>query len=156
MRLHAFPLLGNRYLAEVQPSTIQGWLRTLGDLAGIPQGHVANVSTIFTAAVDDELIPKNPCKAPPCASHDPIPRSSFRGAESESSPFATSSPSATSSLCGSERASACGRARSSPSPHDIDFEAGEVHVRRQVRLFSSNRHVFGLPKARKTRKVATA
>lgn len=32
-RLHAFPVLGNRNLNDIQPSTIQGWLRTLTDLA---------------------------------------------------------------------------------------------------------------------------
>ena len=64
LRLHAFPSLGDRYIGDVQPSTIQGWLRTLADLAPTYRKVVfANVSTIFTAAVDDELIPKNPCKA---------------------------------------------------------------------------------------------
>jgi len=57
--------LGNRYLSEVQPSTIQGWLRTLADLAPTYRKVVfANVATVFTAAVDDDLVAKNPCKAP--------------------------------------------------------------------------------------------
>lgn len=30
------------------------------------------------------------------------------------------------------------------SPDDIDFETGEVHVRRQVKLFGGNAQVFGL------------
>jgi integrase len=64
LRLHAFPALGDRNIGDVQPSTIQGWLRTLSELAPTYRKVVlANVSTIFTAAVDDELIPKNPCKA---------------------------------------------------------------------------------------------
>jgi len=65
LRLHAFPALGDRNLSEVQPSTIQGWLRTLVDLAPTYRKVVfANVATVFTAAVDDDLIAKNPCKAP--------------------------------------------------------------------------------------------
>lgn len=37
-RLHAFPTLGSRNLSDVQPSTIQGWLRTLDARADVPQG----------------------------------------------------------------------------------------------------------------------
>jgi hypothetical protein len=33
LRIHAYPLLGKRFLNDVQPSTIQGWLRSLGALA---------------------------------------------------------------------------------------------------------------------------
>jgi hypothetical protein len=33
LRLHAYPLLGRRYINDIQPSTIQGWLRALSDLA---------------------------------------------------------------------------------------------------------------------------
>lgn len=32
------------------------------------------------------------------------------------------------------------------SPDDIDFAEGIVHVRRQVKLLSNNRQLFGLPK----------
>jgi hypothetical protein len=65
LRLHAYPALGDRFLADVQPSTIQGWLRSLTELAPTYRKVVfANVSTIFTSAVDDQLIAKNPCKAP--------------------------------------------------------------------------------------------
>lgn len=39
------------------------------------------------------------------------------------------------------------------SPDDIDFAEGIVHVRRQVKLLSNNRQLFGLPKGRKTREV---
>jgi site-specific recombinase XerC len=35
----------------------------------------------------------------------------------------------------------------------VDFLRGEVHVRRQVKLFNGNRQVFALPKGRKTRMV---
>jgi hypothetical protein len=64
VRLHAFPVLGNRNLNDIQPSTIQGWLRTLTDLApSYRQIIFANVSTLFTAAVDDALIVANPCRA---------------------------------------------------------------------------------------------
>lgn len=71
-RLHAHPELGETLLSDIKPSTIQTWLRGLSDLAPTYQKVLfANVSTILTAAVDDELIPKNPCKAPSYASPGP-------------------------------------------------------------------------------------
>ena len=57
-RLHVMPHLGSRNLSDVQPSTIQGWLRTLTGLAGSYQKVIyANVSSVFTAPVHDGLIP---------------------------------------------------------------------------------------------------
>lgn len=65
LRLHAFPTLGHRFLSDIQPSTIQGWLRSLTELAPTYRKVVfANVATVFTAAVDDGMLAKNPCKAP--------------------------------------------------------------------------------------------
>jgi hypothetical protein len=64
LRLHAIPVLGLRPLREVKPSTVQAWLRGLTGLSPSYQRVIyANVSTIFSAAVDDELITKNPCRA---------------------------------------------------------------------------------------------
>ena len=48
----------------MKPSTVQAWLRGLTGLAATYQRVIfANVSTIFAAAVDDELLGKNPCRA---------------------------------------------------------------------------------------------
>lgn len=155
MRLHAYPHIGDRFLSDVLPSTIQSWLRTLGDLAPAYRKVVfANVATIFNAAVDDELIPKNPCKAP-----------SVRKPRSDPKKFVPW----TADRVRAVRDELPGRYQLvawlgaglglrqgeifALSPDDIDFEAGEVQVRRQVKLFSNNRQVFGLPKGRKTRKV---
>ena len=64
LRLHAFPVLGDKQLPAVKPSTIQAWLRTLTGLASTYQKVIsANVATIFAAAVDDEALAKNPCRA---------------------------------------------------------------------------------------------
>lgn len=155
MRLHAFPHLGDRYLSEVQPSTIQSWLRTLGGLAPTYQKVLfANVSTIFTAAVDDGLVPKNPCKAPSVRKPraDPkklVPWSRERVlAVRDELPLRYQLVVWLGAGVGLRQGEIFGL-----SPDDIDFEAGEVHVRCQVKLFSNNRQVFGLPKNRKTRKV---
>ncbi|MEO6470883.1 MAG: site-specific integrase [Aeromicrobium sp.] len=155
LRLHAFPLLGDRFLSDVKPSTIQGWLRTLAGLAPTYQKVVfANVSTIFTAAVDDELIPKNPCKAPSVRR----PRSDLKKlvpwtgnrvlAVRDELPERFSLVVLLGAGLGLRQGEIFGL-----SPDDVDFENGEVLVRRQVKLFAGNRQVFGLPKGRKTRRV---
>ena len=155
LRLHAFPLLGDRFLSDVKPSTIQGWLRTLAGLAPTYQKVVfANVSTIFTAAVDDELIPKNPCKAPSVRR----PRSDLKKlvpwtrnrvlSVRDELPERFSLVVLLGAGLGLRQGEIFGL-----SPDDVDFEIGEVLVRRQVKLFAGNRQVFGLPKGRKTRRV---
>ncbi len=155
MRLHAFPILGDRYLSEIQPSTIQSWLRTLADLAPTYRKVVfANVSTVFTAAVDDELLPKNPCKAPSVRKPRSDPKKLVPWSRRRVLAVRDELPERYQLVAwlGAGLGLRQGEIFAL-SPDDIDFEAGEVHVRRQVKLFSSNRQVFGLPKGRKTRKV---
>ncbi|MEU4999412.1 site-specific integrase [Streptomyces sp. NPDC021622] len=66
LRLHAFPYIGSRPLASFRPSHIRTWLRQLED-AGLASSYrrsiFANISAVLTAAVDDGLIPRNPCRA---------------------------------------------------------------------------------------------
>lgn len=65
LRLHAYPDLGHRTLAQIRPSTVQAWLSALPIKSPSYRRTVfANVSAILGAAVDDERIAKNPCKAP--------------------------------------------------------------------------------------------
>lgn len=139
----------------MQPSTIQGWLRTLADLAPTYRKVLfTNVSTIFTAAVDDELTPKNPCKAASVRR----PRSDLK----KIVPWTRERVLAVrNELPECYRLVACHGAGLglrqgeifALSPDDIDFETGEVQVRRQGKLFGGNAQVFGLPKGRKVRKV---
>lgn len=153
--MHAYPHLGDRHLSEVQPSTIQSWLRTLSDLAPTYRKvFFANVSTVFTAAVDDELIPKNPCKAPSVRKPRSDPKKLVPWSRERVLSVLNELPERyqlavwLGAGLGLRQGEIFGL-----SPDDIDFEVGEVHVRRQVKLFSSNRQAFGLPKGRKTRKV---
>jgi integrase len=155
LRLHAYPVLGERNIGDVKPSTIQGWLRTLTGLAPTYRKVVfANVSTVFTAAVDDELINKNPCKAPSVRRPRSTPTKLTPWTRQQVLAVRDELP---------ERhrlvvwlGAGLGLRQGeifALSPDDIDFEAGQVQVRRQVKLFSGNRQVFGLPKGRKTRTV---
>ncbi len=155
LRLHAHPTIGNRFLSDIQPSTIQGSLRSLTELAPKYRKVVfANVATVFTAAVDDEMIAKYPSKAPSVRKprSDPkklVPWSRTRViAVRDELPDRYRFTVWLGAGLGLRQGEIFGL-----SPDDIDFEIGEVHVRRQVKLLPGNKQVFGLPKGRKTRKV---
>jgi integrase len=153
-RLHAYPVLGNRNLNDIQPSTIQGWLRTLTDLApSYRQIIFANVSTVFTAAVDDALIVANPCRArsvrrPKRGHHKVVPWTRDRVlAVRDELPARYQLMVWLGAGLGMRQGEIFGL-----SPEDIDIDRGEVHVRRQVKLVG-NKQMFGLPKGRKVRDV---
>jgi integrase len=155
LRLHAYPVLGKRYLNEVQPSTIQGWLRTLSELAPTYRQVIfANVSTVFTAAVDDSLIVSNPCRAksvrrPKLSHRKIIPWTKGRVlAVRDELPEQYQLVVWLGAGLGLRQGEIFGL-----SPDDIDLDRGEVHIRRQVKLLPANKQLFGLPKGRKTRDV---
>src|SRR5690606_11403557 len=65
LRLHAVPVLGDYELRNLKPSIIQAWLRGLQHkiAASYVRTVLTNTSAVLNAAVDDGLIPSNPCKA---------------------------------------------------------------------------------------------
>ncbi|MEV5959609.1 tyrosine-type recombinase/integrase [Streptomyces sp. NPDC051987] len=66
LRLHAYPHIGSRPLGSFQPEHIRTWFRELQE-KGLASSYrrviISNVSTVFTAAVDDGLLSRNPCRA---------------------------------------------------------------------------------------------
>lgn len=63
LRRHAYPVLGGRPIASVQPSEVQAWVKGLSLVlapatVGVVHGLVA---AVFKAAVGDRLIPSSPC-----------------------------------------------------------------------------------------------
>ncbi len=56
---------GQRELRSIKPSVIQAWIRGLQQKLAPTYVRTifTNVSTVFSAAVDDGLIATNPCKA---------------------------------------------------------------------------------------------
>lgn len=155
LRLHAYPVLGDKFIGEVKPSTIQAWLGGLSGLATTYQKVVyANVSQVFSAAVDDGMIVKNPCRAssvrkPKIVPHKvvPWPADQVLAVERELVDRYALVATLAAGL-GLRQGEVFGL-----SPDDVDFGAGLVSVRRQVKLLGNNRQIFGLPKGRKTRKV---
>jgi integrase len=76
LRLHAFPYIGTRPLASLQPEHIRAWSRALEDaLPATSYRRVifGNVSAVLTAAVDDRLILTNPCRADSVRAPKPAP-----------------------------------------------------------------------------------
>ena len=66
LRIHAYPYIGTRPLASFQPGHIRTWLGELEKQVPAASHRViiyGTVSSAFSAAVDDGLLPRNPCKA---------------------------------------------------------------------------------------------
>jgi integrase len=155
LRNHAYPVLGQRFVNDIQPSTVQAWLSTLKELAPTYRQIIfANVSSVFTAAVDDSLIAANPCRArsvrrPKLDRRKVTPWSKERVlAVRDELPERYRLVVWLGAGLGLRQGEIFGL-----SPDDIDLERGEVQVRRQVKLLPANKQIYGLPKGRKTREV---
>ncbi|MFB7762633.1 tyrosine-type recombinase/integrase [Streptomyces xiamenensis] len=77
LRLHAYPYVGTRPIGSFQPGHIRTWLSKLE--ADVPAAShrliiYGTVSSLFNAAVDDSLLPKNPCHARSVKAPQPVPR----------------------------------------------------------------------------------
>ncbi|MET8623559.1 tyrosine-type recombinase/integrase [Kitasatospora sp. NPDC004669] len=65
LRLHVFEAIGSRPLVSFQPGHVRTWLTNLpktAPAASYQRIIYGTVSTVFSAAVDDGLILKNPCR----------------------------------------------------------------------------------------------
>ena len=157
LRLHAFPDLGDKQLGTLakRPSIIQAWLRSLLK-QGLAPNYVrvifAHVSTVFSAAVADGLIPKNPCtsssvRVPKRETKKIVPWSVewvAKVAEKITKRYADMVN--VGGKLGLRQGEAFGL-----GIDDIDFENKVVHVRRQVKVFKGWKLVFAPPKGGKTR-----
>jgi integrase len=155
LRLHIFPELGGRELRALRPSVVQAWTRSLQQRLASNYVRVvfANLSAVLSAAVDDGLIGRNPCRAgsvrPPAPERRRIvPWSAERvAAVTAALPERYQVLVMLAAGCGLRQGEAFGL-----SPDDVDFLRGVVHVRRQVKLVHA-RQVFGAPKGGKERDV---
>ena len=155
LRNHVYPVLGQKALAQIKPSTIQAWLRTLTPLAPNYQKAIfEHVLSIFGAAVDDEVLAKNPCRAgsvsrPKGQAPKIVPWTlervvAMRAALPERYQLVVTLGAG----LGLRQGEIFGLARG-----DVDFLRSTVEVRRQVRVVNGRLLVFALPKGRKTRTV---
>ncbi|TDT95342.1 site-specific recombinase XerD [Streptomyces sp. 846.5] len=156
LRLHILPVLGSRPLRALRPSTVQAWLSGLvatGMQPTYANGILGTLSSILGAAVDDEAISKNPCRA---ASVKPP-----KVVKAKIVPWTVERVTAVLAAlpgrytCMGILAAGCGLRQGEIlgiGPDDIDFLRGVVHVRRQVKHVDYKR-VFALPKGKKVREV---
>lgn len=154
LRRHVYPMIGSKQLRHIKPSTIQAWLRTL-DMSGTYKRMVfGDVSSIMNAAVDDDLIAKNPCRAgsvraPKKDTHKIVPWPAERiAAVTTTLPGRYQISATLGAGLGLRQGEIFGL-----SPDDVDFLRGKVEVLRQVREFADGRLSFRPPKGGKTRTI---
>ena len=155
LRNHVYPVLGPKPLARIKPSTIQSWLRTLSPLAPNYQKAIfEHVLSVFAAAVDDEVLAKNPCRAgsvsrPKGQASKIVPWTLERvPAMRDAVPERYQIVVTLGAGLGLRQGEIFGL-----SPDDVDFLRSTVEVQRQVRVVNGRLLVFALPKGRKTRTV---
>ncbi|MEU7985295.1 site-specific integrase [Streptosporangium canum] len=156
IRRHAIPYLGPRPLDSFQPGHIRVWLSELESV--LPASSYrrlifASVSAVFTAAVDDGLLTKNPCRArsvraPASARGRVQPWTAERVfAVRAGLPERYQAMADLGSGCGLRQGEIFGL------PLDaVDFDTGWLHVACQVK-FINGRLVFAPPKRGKERDV---
>lgn len=153
LRVHVLPVLGKHRLDQISPSMVSGWLNGLPLAASTKRTVLMHVSAILQAAVDDELIRRNPARAAsvrtPTADRRKVePWSAERLIAVHDVLPERYRPLVTLGFgLGLRQGEILGL-----SPDDIDFLRGVVTVQRQVTIIDS-RLVFALPKYRRTRTV---
>ncbi|MFE3881910.1 tyrosine-type recombinase/integrase [Streptomyces lydicus] len=154
---HIIPLLGEMALRDIDAAALRVWKTQL--LARVEASTAAviwiHLSTILEAAVDDGRLVKNPCKA-----HRTVkaPKPSKKKAKAWSRATVDAVRAGLQKRyriavdlgvgLGLRQGEAFGL-----SEEDFDFNAGVIHVRRQLRWDSKGRPYFCLPKGGKTRNV---
>lgn len=145
---------GGKQIRQIKPSTVQAWLRGLTIAENYQHDVLGMVSAIFSAAVDDEIVRSNPCKAgsvraPKRKTRKVVPWSAERVAAVHAALPARYQLVATLGAgLGLRQGEVFGLA-----VDDVDFLGGEVRVAHQVRLFSDGRLAFRLPKSKAERTV---
>lgn len=154
LRIHVLPILGSLQLRQIKPSTVQRLIASMDLSDTYKRVILSNVSAIFGAAVDDDLIAKNPCKAGSVSRPKIVRRkvapwpTEWVSAMHDALPERYQIAVTLGSGLGLRQGEIFGL-----SPDDIDFLRGTVEVRHQVKILAGNRFVFGLPKGRKSRTI---
>jgi integrase len=155
VRKHLLPFFGPRPLASIKPGHVREWDSSLvGVLAPSTRAVVfTHLRSILGAAVDDELIAKNPCSAKSVQQARPVERKVVPWKVSEVSAIRAGLAERYRPIvdlgagCGMRQGEIFGLAVG-----DVDTADGWVHVQRQLKRVRS-RLVFGLPKNDKDRRV---
>jgi integrase len=156
LRVHVYPTLGDRRLSALRPSHIQAWDRGLQQRNVAPAYRrvlFAHLSAVLSAAVDDERIARNPCKAAsvkaprlPAKKVKPWTREQVRAVRTALRARYRVVASLAAG-CGLRHGEVFGLA-----VDEVAFLEHTIHVVWQIKIVR-NRLVFALPKGRKTRDV---
>jgi integrase len=156
LRLHVFPHIGGRNLDAVRPTDVRELLRSLQEkdlAASYRQVIFIHMQAVFNAAIDDELIRKNPCNASsvqkpqiPARKVTPWPADQVHAVREAMNPRYRLTVLLGAGL-GLRQGETFGLA-----VDDVDFEGETVHVVRQVKIVGG-RPCFGPPKGGKERDV---
>lgn len=155
-RKRIIPYLGQAQLGALKPSAVRNWDRILRE-EGLSDRYrhtlFGNLSAMFTAAIDDDLISKHPfqgksVKQPKAAQKKIVPWKESKVWEMQQAlPGRFQVAVDLGAGLGLRQGECFGLAA-----EDVDFLRGVVHVRRQVKTVRYQR-VFALPKYDKTRDV---
>lgn len=147
--------LGDRELRALRPSTVQAWLGGLSKrfAPNYVKAMRTTLSQILSAAVDDGLIVRNPCKAQSVKA-PAVPRRKVQpwtvdqvAAMLGELPEQYADIATLAVGAGLRQGEALALAKS-----EVDFLRRELHVRRQLKIVRKT-FVFALPKGGKTRDV---
>jgi integrase len=148
LRIYVYPTWEDVPLARIRSSAVQKWLAELTQRLspGTVRQAFIHFSAILNAAVDDEMLAKNPCKSrsvvPPTVARQrvvPWPRASVRGVI-DAHPERYGAMPAIGAGAGLRQGEIFGLA-----VDDIDFLRRTIHVVRQVK-YVRNQLVFAPPK----------
>ncbi|MFI5803085.1 tyrosine-type recombinase/integrase [Streptomyces sp. NPDC051561] len=159
IRRHAIPYLGSRPLASFKPEHIREWLAELE--RAVPASSYrrvifASVSGVFTAAVEDDHIHRNPCKA--STVHVPSPSTRRVVPWTSERVFAVRSALPEQYRAAVDLGGGCGLRQGEILGLPVDeigFDTGWLHVGYQVKV-SAGKLVFAPPKREKERDVPLA
>ncbi len=155
MRTHVLPTIGGVELRHLKPSTIQTWVRSRQSEVAPSYCRLllSNLSTVLAAAVEDGLIPSNPCvassvKAPRVDRRRLVPWSvETTQRVLEGHPVEFRPAPVLGVGCGLRQGEIFGL-----TVDNIDFLRRVVYVRRQLRRVE-NQTVFAPPKGGREREV---
>jgi integrase len=155
VRGHIIPSLGSTPLVALRASQVQSWVKAKQEALAPRTVHLifGHLSSMLSAAVDDERIPKNPCKAGSIRLPKVDPRKVVPWTAAQVVGIRRGLPDRYRALLvlatglGLRQGETFGLA-----VDDIDFLRQEVHVLRQV-TWVEGCQVFALPKHGRTRKI---
>lgn len=156
LRAHLLPAFGRMELRHIRPSTVQSWVGAASrDLAAsYVRLLLTTLSSVLSAAVEDGLIARNPCRskavqAPSVDDRRVVPWTVERvEAVVAAMPARYRATAVVAAGCGLRQGEAFG-----VRPMDVDFLGRRLHVRQQVKHVTGQGTVVDSPKRGRTRTV---